>query len=204
MLVDSGPYHLKAWQALTREQGRSLTEARFRASFGLRNREIIRGLFRPDMPDEEVARLSQRKEELFRRFVAGRIVPLPGAVPLVRSLLDAGCIQALVSSTTRENIDLVLGSLGIAPYFRATVAGEDVTQGKPHPEGFLKAAHLLEVAPHACLVIEDSPAGIQAALAASMRCLAVATTHSPERLSVANWVVATLKGLNAYELLGKD
>ncbi|MBI2866186.1 MAG: HAD family phosphatase, partial [Chloroflexi bacterium] len=92
--------------------------------------------------------------------------------------------------------------LGIAPYFRATVAGEDVTQGKPHPEGFLKAAHLLEVAPHACLVIEDAPAGIQAALAAGMRCLAVATTHSPERLSEADGVVDTLEGVTASALLG--
>jgi beta-phosphoglucomutase-like phosphatase (HAD superfamily) len=97
-----------------------------------------------------------------------------------------------VSSTPRANIELILGSLGLAEAFDAIVAAEDVRQGKPHPECFLTAAQRLGVAPADCVVLEDAPEGIQGGKASGMRCIGVATTRPPERLSEADLVVERL------------
>jgi len=201
--VDSGPYHLSAWQTLAQEHGISIAEADFRATFGQRNYEILQSLFGSDLTTDDLERLSERKEALFRRLVAGRhITPLPGAVPLVHALAEAGCPQALCSSTSRQNIELVLGTLGLLTLFQAIVSAEDVERGKPDPQGFLLAARRLAIEPRATLVVEDSLPGISAAKAAGMYCLAVATTHPHERLTIADAVVDSLEGVTARQLLG--
>jgi len=120
----------------------------------------------------------------------------------VRSLAKSGLIQAVVSSTPRQNIDLILGALRLGQYFSTIVAGEDVSQGKPSPEGFLLAARRLRARPQRVLVVEDSVAGVRAARAAGMRCLAVATTHPREHLAEADLVVDTLEEVTVHALLG--
>ena len=72
------------------------------------------------------------------------------------------------------------------------VDGDDVAEGKPSPQGYLKAARLLGVIPTACLVVEDAPAGVQAGKAAGMTVLAIASTHRPEELRQADHVVLKL------------
>jgi HAD superfamily hydrolase (TIGR01549 family) len=71
------------------------------------------------------------------------VEPLPGAVELLRQAQEAGLRQAIVSSTPRENIDVILSSLGIEEMFNAIVGEEDAAQGKPDPEGFVTAANRL-------------------------------------------------------------
>jgi beta-phosphoglucomutase-like phosphatase (HAD superfamily) len=99
---------------------------------------------------------------------------------------------AIVSSTPRANLALILGSLGLADAFSAVVGAEDAQRGKPDPEGFLVAAERLRVAPADCVVLEDAPEGIDGARAAGMRCIGVATTRPPERLRRADLVVERL------------
>jgi beta-phosphoglucomutase len=114
-------------------------------------------------------------------------------VKLLEALDDAGYLQALVSSTPLENINLIIGSLGIRRYFRQTASGYDVTEGKPSPQGYLLAADRLGVAPRQCIVIEDAMAGIEAARAGGMKCIAVTTTHPAEKLKAADLVVSSLE-----------
>ena len=96
---------------------------------------------------------------------------------------------------------LVLESLGLREAFAALVAEEDVTRGKPDPEGFLLAAERLGVAPARCLVVEDAPEGVRAAKAAGMRCLAVATTRPPPMLAEADLVLPSLADPRALPFL---
>ena len=109
--------------------------------------------------------------------------------------------MALVTSTPRANIDFVLKQVGLAGAFDTIVAAEDVSRGKPDPEGFLLAARRLGAAPERCLVIEDAPGGIEAARRAGMRSLAVATTHSGEELTAADTVVHSLSDAAALAVL---
>ena len=191
VLVDTTAFHLQAWREFMGELGRPLSEQDFRRTFGLRNDAILKELL-GDLAPAEVERLSRRKEELFRERAKGRITPVPGAVELARRLERQGTRMGLVSSTPRENIHLVLGSLGLMDLFSAVVAEEDVRAGKPDPEGFLLGAERLGVSPQDCVVIEDAPGGVEAAGRAGMRCVGLATTRPREALAEADLVVDSL------------
>ena len=93
----------------------------------------------------EVARLTNRKEALYREIVSqSEIAPLPGVVEWLHRLREAGVPCAVASSTQRLNIDAVLDRIGLRQAFREIVSAEDVVHGKPNPEVFLKAAERLE------------------------------------------------------------
>ena len=121
------------------------------------------------------------------------IVALPGALELITSL-PPEC-WAIVTSATLAMATARLAAIGL-PVPRAFVTAEEVRQGKPHPEGYLKAASMLGVAPRDCLVIEDAPAGIQAARAGEIRVLAVTTTFPAETLRAATFVTSGLDTLH--------
>ncbi len=192
VLVDSAPFHFQAWQGLFASLGREVSEADFRRTFGLRNDAILRDLL-GDLPPAEVQRLAARKEELFRRAARRGITPLPGALALLRLLQKRGVELALVSSTPCANIELVLRSLGLETTFATVVGEEDVTRGKPDPEGFLLAAERLAVPPAECVVIEDAPAGVEAAKRGGMRCVGVYRGRPLEALAQADLLVETLE-----------
>jgi beta-phosphoglucomutase-like phosphatase (HAD superfamily) len=87
---------------------------------------------------------------------------------------------------------MVVETLGIGPHFQALIAEEDAARGKPHPDGFLVAASRVDVEPSLCVVIEDAPAGLQAAKAGGMRAIGVTTTHPAPDLGDADIVVDSL------------
>jgi HAD superfamily hydrolase (TIGR01509 family) len=130
--------------------------------------------------------------------------PIPGSIDLVRALHDAGMPLAVGSSGPRDNVALALAKLGILQYFGAVVTGDDVTRGKPAPDIFLLAAARLRVDPWTCVVIEDAEQGVEAALAAGMRVVAVTTSLPAERLRKATRVVASLRDLTPTDLLAPD
>lgn len=100
---------------------------------------------------------------------------LPGAADLLQRLRGRGLPIALASSSDRVWVDAAIHGLGIAARFHATVAGDEVSAGKPDPEIYLAAAAKLGVEPAACIAVEDAPAGIASARAAGMAVVAVRT-----------------------------
>jgi sugar-phosphatase len=124
------------------------------------------------------------------------IVPVPGAAELVRRVADHGSPLALVTSAHRAWAEERLADIGIADLVRTIVSAEDVVVGKPDPSGYLAAARLLDVEPIRCVVFEDSLAGIAAARAAGMACVAVATTHHPDELAHADLVIPDMSGID--------
>ena len=190
VILDSADEHRQAWQRLAQDEGIVFTDADFRASFGKRNNDIIPHHWKVTT-DEELQDLANRKERYFREFIRETAAFLPGAEELMRSLHDAGFAQALASSTPIENIKLISEILGLERYLSALVSGETVEHGKPAPDIFLRAAQELHMPPNVCLVIEDAVAGVQAAHAAGMSCIAVAGERD-------------LPGLRAAELMVRD
>ena len=114
----------------------------------------------------------RRMEEGYRR----ELPLLPGAGDAVRALA-AHWPLGLASSSNRELIDLVLELAGFADAFRVTVSSEEVSRGKPAPDVYLETARRLEVAPEACVAIEDSSNGLRSAAAAGMAVIAVPNPH---------------------------
>ncbi|HEU0003502.1 MAG TPA: HAD family phosphatase [Ktedonobacteraceae bacterium] len=191
VIIDSADEHRRAWQRLARETGVTLTDADFWATFGKRNDDII-PLFWKNVSPEQLQELANRKEVYFREFVREAAAPLPGSMELMRGLHDAGFSQALASSTPVENIALIKELLHLDHYLTALVSGESVARGKPAPDIFLRAAEELHMPPSLCLVIEDAVAGVQAAQAAGMRCIAVTGDRNLPGLRAADLAVRDL------------
>lgn len=201
VLVDTAPFHFQAWQELFQSLGRGFADADFRRTFGLRNDAILRDIL-GELTPAEVERLAQRKEDLYRDKIKGRVTAMPGAVELLRRLQQRGRKMAVASSTTRENVRVVLSSLGLEGMFEAVVAEEDAPKGKPDPQGFLVAAERLGVEAGECVVIEDAPGGVEAAKRAGMRCIGVTTSRPREALADADLVVDSLEEATVYAFLG--
>lgn len=181
-LVDTAELHYCAWAALAADIGQPFTRADFTATFGKRNPEIIRELFGTHTSAADIDDLGWRKEEMYRTAARAQgVALLPGARTLLEGLHNARFKQAIGSSAPRGNLDLILQLTGIERFFDAVVSMEDTERGKPDPQVFLIAAGKLNVPPQRCLVFEDAPAGVQAAKAGGMKCIAVRFIgHHPE------------------------
>ena len=171
-LVDTAELHFAAWKAVAAERGRPFSRADFARTFGRRNPEIIGVLF-AGVGDAESVELADRKEELYREAARAGVGLLPGVARLLEGLDRAGFRQAVGSSAPRANLDLILRLTGVERFFPVVVSGEDTQRGKPDPQVFLLAAERLGVPPARCVVLEDAVAGVEAAKAGGMKCVAV-------------------------------
>ncbi len=195
VILDSAEAHLLAWHRMAQDDGLPFTDTQFWATFGRRNDEIINLLWGP-LAQEKMQEMADRKEHYFRDAVRTTATALPGAIELLSELHDAHYPQALASSAPVANIELISDVLGLNRYLDALVSGETVPHGKPAPDIFLKAATTLGVAPAVSLVIEDAVAGVEAAHAAGMRCIAVAGERDLPGLRAAELMVTSLTEVN--------
>ncbi len=205
-LVDTAELHFHAWADLARGLGKPFTRADFAATFGQRNPEIITRLFGTHYTPAEIGELGERKEVLYRAAAGRGVDLLPGVRALLEGLRAAGFKQAIGSSAPRANLDLILRLTGVESFFDAVVSAEDTQRGKPDPQVFLTAAERLGVEPRHCMVLEDAVAGVQAARAGGMKCIAVTFVgHHPEeslRRAGADLVVKNLEQVSVREVLG--
>ncbi len=195
VLVDSYRAHYQSWRLLAAEMGAEFGEAAFARSFGRTSREILAEHWPVKLTEAQIAPADDRKEALYRRIILAEFPEMPGARGLLRSLAAAGFALAVGSSGPKANIDAAMKGLGTGELFGAVVSGEDVHRGKPDPEVFLLAAERLGVPPGRCAVVEDAPAGIEAANRAGMTAIALTGTATGEQLAAAALVVDRLDEL---------
>ncbi len=202
VVIDSSAQHERSWELLAAELGKPLPEGHFKAGFGKKNQEIIPTILGWTSDPDEVQRMGDRKEVLYRELVRDQGVRvLPGARELLEALRAAGIPRSVGSSTPRSNLEAIFAATGLGGLFDAVVCGDDVKHGKPAPDVFLQAAERLGLTPSDCLVIEDAHVGIEAAHRAGMRVLAVATTHPLDELGAADAAVASLADVDPAFLL---
>jgi beta-phosphoglucomutase len=194
VLVDTGEFHYQSWVAVLPDYGIPFSREFFRDTFGMNNKGILTILFEERLTPELLAEISNRKEEAFRQAVQGRVRPLPGAQYWLEQLGEMGFRQGIASSAPPENINALVDELGLRTHFDALVSGVALP-GKPAPTLFLKVARLLDLPPQRCIVVEDAVAGVEAALAAGMKCIAVTTTNPASALAAADIVVDRLDNL---------
>ncbi|HSB09150.1 MAG TPA: HAD-IA family hydrolase [Blastocatellia bacterium] len=189
-LIDSAEYHWRAWREVLADEGFELTRERFAESFGRRNDATLRAYFGEGFPSSEIERIGAIKEARYRDMVRRHGVELlPGVGRWLAHLKVNGWRQALASSASLLNVEVILGALDITSCFDAIVSADDVQSGKPDPEAFLVAAARVSVPPARCVVVEDAPAGIEGARLAGMRTIGVQSSHTSLRADV---VVRTL------------
>lgn len=201
-LIDSGGHHWVAWRDTLAAEGRSVQPSDFASTFGKRNDEILAELFGRGLDPAWVERVSETKERTYRRLLRERgLALLPGAHGWLVRLRRDGWKQALASSAPQPNIDAALSALDLGRLLDAVVSADEVGRGKPDPAIFLEAARRLGLRPGRCVVVEDAPAGLEAARRAGMPSIGVLSEHHA-RLE-ADVVVPSLEALptGAFEAL---
>lgn len=200
VLVDSMALHLRSWQEILGEYGIQLSESFVYQHEGAMDLEVIQGIFELQglaFEAEELEGIYQQQNQLFRERYLSGVRFYPGTLPLIAACREQGRQLGLVTSSrlnlveriwSRENLEL----------FHTVVAADHVTRFKPNPDPYLKALENLNLEPENCIVVENAPAGIQAAKAAGMICLALTTTLPPEYLKAADRIFPDLTSLTSY------
>ena len=182
-LADTMPTHQLAWDQLMPELGITVDRDDFFGwSAGLTNREIFPRLLGADITIDEINRLADHKEALFREIYRAQMTTVKGADAFLQRTVAAGYRRGVGTAAPPDNVDLVLDGLNLRQYFQTIVCVADVTHGKPDPEIFLLAAERLGARPDECVVFEDAPAGIEAARRAGMQCVVIASTLTREQI----------------------
>jgi mannitol-1-/sugar-/sorbitol-6-phosphatase len=186
VLVESREATERVWVDWALKNG--IDEAALRSAMhGVRSADVVRTL----RPDLDAVAESEELERCQVEDVDG-LRAIPGAAAALRAL--KGDRIAVVTSGTRPLALARLAAVGIEPP-AVMVFADDVARGKPDPEGYLTAAHRLGTDPAEALVVEDAPAGIEAAKAAGMVTVALPSTHAVEELRRADVVLGSLEEL---------
>lgn len=210
VVVDSEPIHLAAFQKVLATVGVPLTrEEYYRKYLGFDDHDCFGAALAAagrTFDETQLAGLIRQKTLLVQEAFAESIRPLPGATELIRSAAVAGLPVGVCSGALREEIELASRTVGVMDCFGVIVSARDVKRGKPDPEGYrLTVARLSEavgraLAPGRCVVVEDSPAGIEAAKSLGMKVLAVTNSYDAAALLAADRVVDSLAAVTVESL----
>jgi beta-phosphoglucomutase len=191
VLVDSEPLINAAAIAMFREKGLIVQPDDFLPFVGAGEDRYIGGVAEHHGFPLDVPAAKKRTYEIYLDLVPTRLEAFPGVLDLIHNCREAGLLIAVASSADLIKVRANLEKIGLPiPFWNAVVTGEAVLHKKPAPDIFLSAAGKLGITPPECvvMVMEDAVNGVQAAHAAGMRCVAVATTFHPDRLQEADVV----------------
>ncbi|HEY9890174.1 MAG TPA: HAD family phosphatase [Candidatus Obscuribacterales bacterium] len=186
LMLDSEPLYQAAWQAAAQDLGFTIAGELYQSLVGRSSTEADR-LFVEMFGDEfPVAVFNERWDQRWRELIKTQGVALqPGLLPLLDWVGEQGLPKAVGTSSNTTEAELCLTVAGIRDRFTTLVTVDQVGIGKPAPDIFLEAARRLGVTPAECLVLEDSNAGVQAAIAAGMGVVMVPDLQVPTAQSTA-------------------
>lgn len=173
VVADSHPIHEIAWTRLLLEQGLDRATLNLDFLYAGHARHAILRHYLGDITDSDVRNLGRRKDELYRD-AAAQLKPKPRIANVLRQLNRDGIVCALATSAGRARAYQTLDKFGLTKQFAAIVTGDEAGTPKPAPGILLLAAARIETGAECCVVVEDSVAGVSAARAAGMKCVAFA------------------------------
>jgi len=193
VIADSEGLHYRALNTVFNRYGvdvpRPVHWDRYLGLTDLENIEAVNRDYAMGLDAAKVHALVDEKKIVFEELAATGSVIIDGVSTFVRRLVDGGIRRAICSGALRDDIDLMLAGTDFREAFEVIVSADDVTHGKPDPEGYLLALHKLNqngstpIRADQCIVVEDSHWGLEAAAAAGMRPVAVTTTYSRGELA---------------------
>ena len=178
-MVDDMYYHATAWgNIINGELNANLTGEQLNKEMYGKNEEVLERIFgKGRFTAEEINSISQNKEAAYQKAFKPHLKLIAGLHVFLEKAHEHGIPIAIGTAAIPYNLDFILDNLDIRHYFTTIISAEDVTISKPHPETFLLAAAGLNVSPDECIVFEDAPKGVEAALNAGMKAIAVTTMH---------------------------
>ncbi|HLY69504.1 MAG TPA: HAD family phosphatase [Puia sp.] len=194
-MIDDMQYHAKAWfKILNNNLNANITYEEVQKQMYGKNEELLIRVFGKDhFTEKEMKNISMQKEIFYQSAFLSKLKLIDGLNEFLQKSYDKNILLAIASAAIPFNIDFVLDNLQIRHYFKAIVSADDVAISKPDPEVFLKAAQLLSVDPKDCIVFEDAPKGVEAAINAGMKTVVIATTHEQSEFVEYKNVIAFVK-----------
>jgi HAD superfamily hydrolase (TIGR01509 family) len=181
LMLDTEPVSKRSWSTVMTPAGFLLTDEVYQKMIGRTEadvRHLLAEIYGSHFPFDQMYR---EREQRFNELVQSEGIALkPGLHDLLDFVNHEQLAKAVASSTYAKLAEVKLRVAGVRQHFDIIVTGDQVTHGKPAPDWFLEAARRLGVSPEACVVLEDSQAGIRAAHSAGMRSLLVPDMQTPD------------------------
>ena len=200
VIIDQSEALFQAYQHILKRFKVHYSVDDFNRYFGLKGTEHLCCVLEPQgimLDDDELEKLIAERDRFYIRLCGAQTQMLPGVKRLLDAAREHGVPLGLATSTCRRNLDYFLPRLGIEEYFDATVAGDEVTSGKPDPEAYIAVCSALCVEPALCLGIEDTDYGVAALKRAGLRAVAVTLANRREHdFAQADIVVSSLAELS--------
>lgn len=212
VLVDSEPVHFAAFKKTLQAHGGELSEEIYKERYlALDDKGLFNRFFQDNkrmLSTEELQALINEKGAAFQELIQSEGIMAYPAVPELVMAASQRYPLAIASGARRHELEVILEAAGIRPYFEVIISADDVENGKPNPESYLKALEGLNasgkrstpIRPDECAVIEDSREGILSAHTAGMKCVAVATSYPAFQLSHADLVLPALASLKISQV----
>jgi HAD superfamily hydrolase (TIGR01509 family) len=192
-MIDDMDYHITAWHRVFNNHGAVISWEHMKEECYGKNEEIVERLFPGRFTEEETRQMSLEKEAQYQFNYKPHLELLPGLGHFLKKAHEQNTGMAIGSAAVMTNIDFVIDNLGLRSYFDVIVSADDVQLSKPDPETYLTCARRLQALPGDCIVFEDSTKGVESALNAGMRCVALTTLHRADEFDQYNNVLVIIK-----------
>ncbi len=210
VITDSEVLHLRAFnKVLARYNIEIKEEIYYKEYLGFTDLDCFKSVAEKSelgLNSEQIRNLIKQKNQVFEKLAATEATIFGGVPQFLQMLRDNGVPMAICSGAVLEEIALILEQSELGHFFDEIVAGDQITKGKPDPEGFLLALERLNkgkqnpIAAGECIVIEDSHWGLEAGNAAGMHTIGITNTYNAGQLSMAEKIVASLSELTINDL----
>ena len=201
-LVDSLPYHHESWRIFFKNNNieeKDFTEI-IKDYKGGGTLELMSSVFGNMYTKDELKKMSNDKEVIFRDIYKSKIYPIEGLREFLYNLIKNNILLSIGSNAIRKNVLMTIEELGITNYFSSIICGDEVSRGKPDPEMYIKTLSNLKVNKNECIIFEDSIEGIEAARNADIKVIGVTSSQSSEKLKS----VGAFKTINDYTKIRLD
>ncbi len=204
VLIDSEPAYLEMNRKMFAEYGIEMDDEDYKALVGLPSVPMWTMLKKKYSLKNEVSEFLKIEKRRMLEILDSDVIsgPIEGITELLQSLKEKNAKLSVASSSARENIDFILSKLKLTGFFDFVISGEEVTNGKPAPDIFLKVSERLNVIPGKCYVIEDSANGIKAAGSAGMHCIGFSNNETnTQDLSGSEIILKNFSSINREILI---
>ena len=184
-IIDDMEFHEKAWyNVLVNQLGANMTQEEVKKHMYGKNIELLERIFGKDyFTAEEMHKLSVDKEIGYQKEFTPHLKLIKGLETFLEKAYLHKIPMAIGSAAIMFNIDYIVDGLNLHKYFDAVISAEDVTTSKPDPETFIKCADALKADYKDCIVFEDAPKGVEAALNAGMKAIVIKTYHTEQEFA---------------------
>jgi len=202
VIIDSEPIHFEIERQLFRDLDIDVPMEEHHGYVGTSSLNMWEMIVRKHEVLVDPGELTKRNSEIYLKYLnESELKPVAGVAELVEELYGNNLKLVVASSSSREVIETVLNRFRIMDFFMAVISGTELSNSKPHPDIFLKAAGLAGTEARRCVVIEDSENGVRAARAAGMKCIGFYNPNSgAQNLTGASIIVHSFQDLNTNRI----